>query len=374
MRWFLSAFTMVACVMTAIAAPGQGPAFEETPFGKTPEGVAITAYTLVNKNGVKVKVITYGGIIAEFHAPDKDGKFADIVLGFDDLKGYTDGHPFFGAITGRVANRIGNAKFTIDGKQFTIPGGNPHSLHGGAKGFDKRVWKGEASVTPAGPMVKMSYTSKDGEEGYPGELQTVVTYTLTGDNALKIDYLATTNKPTIVNLTNHSYFNLAGHNSGNILGHVLQLTADKYTPGDETLLPSGKIEPVAGTPFDFTKPTALGAHIQEIKAKPVGYDLNYVNGMKREETPKLVATVTEPKSGRVLKTFTTEPGVQLYTGNFLDGKTKGKSGATYNQYQAFCLETQFFPDSPNKPEFPSIVLRPGQEYRQTTIYQVSVAK
>ena len=192
MRWFLSAFTMVACVMTAIAAPGQGPAFEETPFGKTPEGVPITAYTLINKNGVKVKVITYGGIIAEFHAPDKDGKFADIVLGFDDLKGYTDGHPFFGAITGRVANRIGNAKFTIDGKEFTIPGGNPHSLHGGAKGFDKRVWKGEASVTPAGPMVKLSYTSKDGEEGYPGELQTVVTYTLTSDNGLKIDYLATT--------------------------------------------------------------------------------------------------------------------------------------------------------------------------------------
>ena len=296
------------------------------------------------------------------------------MLGFDNLKGYTDGHPFFGAITGRVANRIGNAKFTLDGKEFTIPGGNPHSLHGGPKGFDKRVWKGEASVAPAGPMVKLSYTSKDGEEGYPGELQTVVTYTLTSDNGLKIDYLATTNKPTIVNVTNHSYFNLAGHNSGDILGHVLQLAADKYTPGDETLLPSGKIESVTGTPFDFTKPTALGERIKQIKAKPVGYDLNYVHGMKREETPKLVATVTEPKSGRVLKTYTTEPGVQLYTSNFLDGKVKGKGGATYNQYQAFCLETQFFPDSPNKPEFPSIVLRPGQEYRQTTTYQVGVVK
>ena len=362
--------------MPVVAQPGQGPSFAEEPFGKTADGTPVTAYTLLNKNGVKAKVITYGGIVTELHAPDREGKFADVVLGFDTLKGYLDGHPYFGAITGRVANRIKDAKFTLDGKEYTVgkPNDGPHSLHGGKSGFDKKVWKGEPSLTPNGPALKLTYTSKDGEEGYPGTLSCTVTYTLTNDNALRIDYLATTDKPTVANITNHSYFNLAGHNSGTILDHIVRLVADKYTPGDDTLLPTGAIAPVAGTPFDFTKPTAIGERIKEIKATPVGYDLNYVHGTKREATPRPVAMVTDPKSGRTLEVLTTEPGVQLYTGNFLDGKTVGKGGAAYKQYSGFCLETQFFPDSPNKPNFPSITLRPGEEYRQTTIYKLGAAK
>jgi aldose 1-epimerase len=355
------------------AAPGQGPTYLEEPYGKLPDGSAITKYTLINKAGVSVTILNYGGIVTHFMAPDKEGKFADIVLGFDDLKSYTESSPYFGCITGRVANRIGNATFSLNGKEFKIPGGNPHSLHGGAKGFDKRVWKAEPGLTPMGPLVKLTYTSKDGEEGYPGNLQTTVTYTLTADNGLKIDYLATTDKTTIVNLTNHSYFNLGGHDSGDVLGHTLELVADQYTPGDATLLPTGKIAPVAGTAFDFTKPTAIGTRIKETGGDPVGYDLNYVHGMKRLAEPKLVATVVEPKSGRKLETLTTEPGIQFYTGNFL-GKEIGKGKAAYKQYHAFCLEAQFFPDSPNKPEFPSITLKPGEEYRQTTIYRVSAVK
>ena len=371
MRRLLSLLAFLASPVVASAAgPGTGPAYEEAPFGKLPDGTAVTRYTLVNKNGVRVSVMTYGGTVTSFEAPDKAGKFADIVLGFDDLKGYLDASPFFGCVTGRVANRIANAKFTLDGKEYAVTGGSPHALHGGAKGFDKRLWKAEASVTANGPSVKMTYTSKDGEEGFPGNLATTVTYTLQSDNGLRIDYLATTDKPTVVNLTNHSYFNLAGHNAGEILGHTLRLVADKYTPGDAAMIPTGKIAPVAGTPFDFTTPTAIGTRLKETGGDPVGYDLNYVHGMKREENAKLVATVTEPKSGRVLEVLTTEPGVQFYTGNFL-GKEVGKGGAAYKQYHAFCLEAQHFPDSPNRPEFPSVTLKPGEEYRQTTIYRVS---
>ena len=380
---------VLGIVMTTpvFAAPGVGPAFEEEPFGKVPEikdekgkvvrpAGNVTAFTLINRNGVKVKILTLGGIVASVEVPDKDGNFADVVLGFDSIDGYVKGHPYFGCITGRVANRIGNAKFTIDGKEFTVtfPGEGPHTLHGGKNGFDKMLWRPEATITAAGPTLKLFYASKSGEEGYPGELSTTVSYTLTSTNELRIDYSATTNAPTPVNLTNHSYFNLAGQNSGDILGHTLQLAADKYTPGDETLLPSGKIAPVAGTPFDFTKPTVIGERLKAAGGKPVGYDLNYVLGDKRLDLPKLAATVTEPKSGRTLEVYTTEPGIQFYTGNFLDGTVKGKGGTVYNQYAAFCLEAQFFPDSPNKPTFPSITLRPGQEYRQTTIYKFGVAK
>ena len=352
------------------AAPGTGPAIEETPFGTLPDGAAVTRYTLVNKNGVRVSVMTYVGTVTGFEAPDRAGKSADIVLGFDDLQGYLDASPYFGCVTGRVANRIANAKFTLDGKEYAVTGGKPHALHGGAKGFDKRLWKAEPAMTANGPSVKLTYTSKDGEEGFPGNLATTVTYTLQSDNGLRIDYLATTDKTTVVNLTNHSYFNLAGHNAGEVLGHTLQLAADKYTPGDAAMIPTGKIAPVAGTPFDFTQPTVIGTRLKETGGDPVGYDLNYVHGTKREENAKLVATVTEPKSGRVLEVLTTEPGVQFYTGNFL-GKEVGKGGAAYKQYHAFCLEAQHFPDSPNRPEFPSVTLKPGEEYRQTTIYRVS---
>jgi aldose 1-epimerase len=391
----LSAAALAAGFAVAAMAqkPQSGPAYEEEPFGKVPEiaverevkGKAekvivrpkgdVTAYTLVNRNGVRVKILSLGGIVAEVHVPDRDGKFADVVLGFDGIEGYVAGHPYFGCITGRVANRVGNATFTLDGKAYKLAANaDKHSLHGGANGFDKMLWRGEPFVGTTGPGVKLSYTSKDGEEGYPGNLSTTVTYTLTNANELRIDYSATTDKPTPVNLTNHAYFNLAGHNAGDVLGHVLQLAADKYTPGDSSLLPTGKIEPVKGTPFDFTTATKIGDRIQEAKGTPVGYDLNYVHGDKRIDQPKWVATVTEPKSGRTLEVLTTEPGIQFYTGNFLDGKTKGKGGAAYPQYGAFCLESQFFPDSPNKPEFPSIVLKPGEEYRQTTIYKFATAK
>lgn len=391
----LSAAALAAGFAVAAMAqkPQSGPAYEEEPFGKVPEiaveregkGKAekvvvrpkgdVTAYTLVNRNGVRVKILSLGGIVAEVHVPDRDGKFADVVLGFDGIEGYVAGHPYFGCITGRVANRVGNATFTLDGKAYKLAANaGKHSLHGGANGFDKMLWRGEPFVGTTGPGVKLSYVSKDGEEGYPGNLSTTVTYTLTNANELRIDYSATTDKATPVNLTNHAYFNLAGHNAGDVLGHVLQLAADKYTPGDSSLLPTGKIEPVKGTPFDFTTATKIGDRIQEAKGTPVGYDLNYVHGDKRIDNPKWVATVTEPKSGRTLEVLTTEPGIQFYTGNFLDGKTKGKGGAAYPQYGAFCLESQFFPDSPNKPEFPTIVLKPGEEYRQTTIYKFGTAK
>jgi aldose 1-epimerase len=366
---------LMAMPMLAYAQPGQGPAFEEETFGKLPSGQTVTGYTLVNKNGVRVQVIEYGGIVSKFIAPDKAGKFTDIVLGFDNLQGYLDGHPYFGCITGRVANRIGNGTFTLDGKTYKVPTNNgKHSLHGGEKGFDKKLWKGQPMMTADGPAVRLTYVSKDGEEGYPGNLTTNVTYTLTADNGLKIDYLATTDKLTVVNLTNHSYFNLAGQGQGTILDHELQLLASRYTPGDEGLLPTGKIALVAGTPFDFTKAKSFGARLKDLKGEPQGYDLNYVHGSSRNAAARKVATVTEPKSGRVLELLTTEPGIQLYTGNFLDGKTKGKGGVAYPQYGAFCLEAQFFPDSPNQPDFPSIELKPGQEYRQTTIYRLSVAK
>jgi aldose 1-epimerase len=390
MRWLSLLILLTVCTPMVLAQskPGVGPAFEEEPAGIAPEipnqkdaknpirkKAAITAYTLINKSGAKVKILTLGGIVAEVHVPDADGKLADVVLGFDNLQGYLDGHPYFGCITGRVANRIGNGKFKIDGKEFTVPANNgKHSLHGGEFGFDKMVWRGEANMTATGPTLKLTYISPDGSQGYPGELSCTVQYTWTEQNELKIDYAATTSKPTIVNLTNHSYFNLAGNNGGSILDHELKLLADKYTPGDDTLLPTGKIDPVKGTPFDFTTSTKLGARIKEVKGEPVGYDLNYVHGTKREETAKWVATVTEPKSKRTLDVLTTEPGIQLYTGNFLDGKTKGKGGTAYKQHEAFCLETQFFPNSVNVPEFPSIVLKPGEDYRQTTIYKFGVAK
>ena len=372
---FLSLVGALMLTSVAHAEPGQGPSFAEKPFGKTKDGAPVTVYTLTNKNGVTVDILTYGGAISRFTAPDKDGKFADIVLGFDDIEGYQSaGNPYFGCLVGRVANRVANAQFTLDGKQYTITGGNPHSLHGGKVGFDKRVWQGAAAMTPQGPAVTLRYTSKDGEEGFPGELKCEVVYTLLENNGLQIDYLAETNKTTIVNLTNHSYFNLGGHNSGTILDEVLKLAATQYTPGDDKLLPTGEIKSVTGTVFDFTTPTAIGTRIKEVGGTPVGYDLNMVHGMTLFEAPREVAMVTDPKSGRTLTMSTTMPGVQFYTGNFLDGTVKGKGGAVYNQYNGFCLEAQLFPDAVNRPNFPNSVLKPGQQYRQRTIYQVGVAK
>ncbi len=340
-------------------------------FGKTPDGTAVDQYELSNGR-MTVKVITYGAIVTEIHVPDREGKRADVVLGFDTLEGYLGDHPYFGAIVGRFANRIARGRFTLDGREYTLAVNNgPNSLHGGLKGFDKKVWAAEDVSGPDGPAIRLSYLSPDGEEGYPGNLTVRVTYTLTADNGLKIDYKATTDQATPINLTNHSYFNLAGPASGKILDHELMLAADRYTPVDETLIPTGEIRPVEGTPLDFTKPTAIGARINEIGGDPTGYDHNYVLRGGSAKTPALAARVVEPESGRVLEAFTTEPGMQFYTGNFLDGSIRGKGGVVYGQHQAFCLEAQHFPDSVHHANFPSSILRPGEEYTQTTIYKFS---
>ncbi len=350
------------------AAPPLGD-IDKMNFGKTPDGTPVELYVL--KNGaLMVKVMTYGAIVTEIIAPDRDGKEGDVVLGFDNLEGYLGGHPYFGAAVGRFANRIAGAKFSLDGKDYTLAVNNgPNSLHGGTKGFDKVVWKAEEVPGPD-PAVRFTYHSPDGEEGYPGNLDVAVTYTVTKANELRIDYKATTDKATPVNLTNHSYFNLGGPASGTILDHELTLAADKYTPANETLVPTGELAPVAGTPLDFTKATPIGRRIKDIKAEPVGYDHNFVlrgDGSK----PAFAARVRDPKSGRVLEVFTTEPGIQFYTGNFLDGSNKGKGGVAYKQHGAFCLEAQHFPDSVNQPNFPSTILRPGQVYTQTTVYRFS---
>jgi aldose 1-epimerase len=352
------------------------PGVEKVAFGKTDAGEAVDLYVLTNSRGMKAKVMTYGALLTELHVPDKNGKFDDVVLGFDDLKGYLGGHPYFGATVGRVANRIAKGKFTLDGKEYQLAANNgPNALHGGKKGFDKMVWKAKVPDA-AQPVVEFSYVSPDGEEGYPGELKVKVTYSLTPDNAVSIQYEATTNKATPVNLSNHSYFNLAGGRSGEtILDHELQLWADRYTPVDDTLIPTGELKSVAGTPFDFTKPHKIGERMKETKGNPVGYDHNFV--LAKEIDGKQVgwsARAVEKKTGRVMEMYTTEPGVQFYTANFMDGKLKGKGGVAYPQYGAFCLEAQHFPDSVNQPKFPSVILRPGETYRQTTSYKFSIEK
>jgi aldose 1-epimerase len=339
-------------------------------FGKTREGTPVDLYVLSNGK-MTVKVITFGGIITEIHVPDRNGKLADVVIGFDNLEQYLSRHPHFGAITGRVANRIAGGRFTLDGHEYRLAANNgPNSLHGGLKGFDKVVWKATDVSGAAGAAVKLAYKSPDAEEGYPGDLDVSVTYTVTPLDELKIDYAATTDKATPVNLTNHTYFNLAGPAAGSILGHELLLAADRYTPADETLIPTGEILPVSGTALDFTSPIAIGARIGQIKGDLGGYDHNFVL-RGGGAGPALAARVREPESGRVLEVFTTEPGVQLYTANSLDGSLRGKGGVAYKKHQGFCLETQHFPDAVHHDNFPSIILRPGSTYTQTTIYKFS---
>src|SRR5205807_2915402 len=298
-------------------------------FGKTADGAAVEMYELQNSSGAEAKVITYGAILTELHVPDRQGQLADVVMGFDDLAGYLKGHPYFGATVGRVANRIAKGRFTLDGKAYKLAVNNgPNALHGGLKGVDKKVWKAEDHVGPGAVAVKLSYLSPDGEESYPGNLSVTVTYTLTDQNELKIDYTATTDKATPINLTNHSYFNLAGHNAGDILAHELYLDADKYTPADATLIPTGEIRSVKGTPLDFTLPAPIGSRIGELGGSPGGYDHNFVLNSGGKKLA-LGARARDPKTGRVMEMLTTEPGVQLYTANFLDGTLKGKGGAVY---------------------------------------------
>ena len=329
-------------------------------------------FTAKNSNGLVAKWISRGATLVELHVPDRNGQFADVVLGFDDEAGYASGdNQHFGCTTGRYANRISQGKFTLDGVEYQLAINNgPNHLHGGPnEGLDKVQWNGEQ--LPDGNGVRFTYTSPDGQESFPGTLQLAVTYTLTDDDTIHIEYEATTDKPTIINLTNHSYFNLKGHGEGDVLDHVVWLDADRYTPTDETSIPIGELADVTDTPFDFRTPTAIGARFSEVRATPAnGYDHNYVLNGEVGEVRK-IAEVSDPTSGRVLTVETDQPGVQLYTGNFLAGQTC-KAGKTYPGNSAFCLETQHFPDSPNKPNFPSTVLRPGETYRHVCVYGFGV--
>jgi len=340
-------------------------------FGQTPDGQKVEAYTLVNAKGSSAKIITYGGIVTELNVPDKDGVVGNVVLGFDSLDKYTAGHPFFGAIAGRVANRIAKGKFKIGDTEYTLATNNgPNHLHGGKVGFDKRVWDALVIQTNLGPALRLAYTSPDGEEGYPGTLDAVVIYTLTNANELRIDYRTTArDKATPINITNHSYFNLSGESSGKtILDHEMMINADAFTPVDATLIPTGEIKSVKGTPFDFTNPKKIGQDIAQTGGDPSGYDHNFVlNGV--DGVMKRCAVVTSPDSGRVMEIWTTQPGVQFYTGNFLDGKINNRAGQPYVKHAAFCLETQHFPDSINQPKFPNTLLQPGESFTSTTIHR-----
>ena len=340
----------------------------EESFGQSPDGRQVVLYTLINSNGLKAKITNYGAILVSLEVPDRNGNLADITLGYDKLPDYIEHRSFFGATVGRYANRIGKAKFTLDGVVYKLASNNGENhLHGGIKGFDKVVWKPEdVRAESHEALVKMSYISEDGEEGYPGNMACTVTYTLTKDNELKISYEAETDKTTILNLTNHSFFNLAGQGTGDILDHELTLNADKYTPVDEGLIPTGEIRSVKDSPMDFTSSMPIGSRIKQVEG---GYDHNYI--LNSGSTLTLCAEVYEPTSGRVMTIHTTEPGVQLYTGNFLDGSSTGKGGKVYKKHYAFCLETQHFPDSPNKTNFPTVVLLPGQKFTSETVHKFS---
>ncbi|HXN95393.1 MAG TPA: aldose epimerase family protein [Candidatus Acidoferrales bacterium] len=370
-----------AMLMTTLAPIGATPQSGSTTkksFGKTPDGQPLDLYVLTAKGGAEASITNYGGAVVSLKVPDRNGKLADVVLGYDNADGYVNDKSFFGALVGRYGNRIGHAQFALDGKTYTLAKNNgENSLHGGIKGFNKAVWTAKIIPAKDGQSLELSYLSKDGEEGFPGNLKVSVIYTLTDSNALRITYSATSDKKTVVNLTNHSYFNLAGQGSGDILGHLLIIRADKFTPVDAGLIPTGEFRDVAGTPFDFRKELAIGARIDQDEEQLKlggGYDHNFVLQRSNDPEESLAARVLEPVSGRILEVWTTEPGVQFYTGNFLDGKTIGKGGVTYPKRSAFCLETQHFPDSPNQPKFPSAVLNAGERYHTITTYKFSVKK
>lgn len=369
-------FALALTLFAPLPTVAQGEAtVEVAPYGETADGISVDEYTLTNANGVEVKIITYGGIVTSIMVPDRYGNMANVALGFDNLADYETQNPYFGCITGRYANRIAGGKFSIDGQEYTLAQNNgPNSLHGGLKGFDKVVWDAQEVEAENGVAVEFSYLSPDMEEGYPGNLDVTVRYTLTNDDELQMDYTATTDAPTVVNLTNHSYFNLEGEGSGTIYDHILMIDADNYTPVDETLIPTGEIAPVEGTPFDFRVPKALAPgqrsnHEQIIVGR--GYDHNWVLNRADPEDGEmmLAARLYEPDSGRVLEVWTVEPGIQFYAGNFLDGSLYGTSGRAYRQSDGLALETQHYPDSPNQENFPSARLDPGDTYETTTIFR-----
>jgi aldose 1-epimerase len=366
-------FAALLLISCAAFAPAQ--TVSKQSFGKTSDGQNIDLYTLRNTHGVEAKITNYGGIVVSLKVPDRNGKFDDVVLGFNDLESYlTKNGPYLGALIGRYGNRIAKGRFKLNGVEYKLATNNDaNHLHGGIKGFDKVVWTGREMRTNAGPAVSLTYLSKDGEEGYPGNLNVRVVYTLTNNNELKIDYSATTDKDTVTNLTHHSYFNLAGEGNGDILNHLVTINANRFVPTDSESIPTGKLKSVAGTPFDFLKATAIGARIDQDDEQLKfgrGYDHTWViNG--RAGMMRLAATAYEETSGRVMQVWTTEPGMQFYTGNFLDGTLTGKSGKTYQRRYGFCFETQHYPDSPNQPSFPTTTLRKGQTYKSTTIYRFS---
>jgi aldose 1-epimerase len=360
--------SVLAALIISMSAASHATVTSEA-WGKTATGEEVQLFTLKNSKGIEARITNWGGILVSLKVPDQAGQFADVVLGFDTLAPYLDKHPHFGCITGRYANRIGGAAFKIDGVEYQITANSgKNHIHGGKVGFDKKLWT--ASMLAGKNALELRYTSADGEEGFPGKLECIVTYVLTEQNELRLEYRATTDKPTVINLTNHSYFNLAGEGSGDILGHELTIPADKFTATDDHLITTGELENIIGTPLDFTTPHLIGERIGA-NYKPliqgIGYDHNYV---LKGDGLKLAARVKDPKSGRVMEVHTTDPGVQLYTGNHLKG-TKGKGGHVYEKRHGFCLETQKYPDTPNKPQFPSAVLRPGKTYEHITTFQFS---
>lgn len=373
LAWGLLAVALVPEIsMTALRTK---PHITAAAFGRLPDGRAVKLYTLQNRRGMEARIMTYGGIVTYLSAPDAHGHFADVVLGYDSLAGYLKESPYFGGLIGRYGNRIAKGRFSLDGSEFSLPINNPpNSLHGGAVGFDKILWTvAGARVTATGPQLTLEYLSSDGDQGYPGNLHVTAMYTLTEDNGLRLDFSAATDRATVVNLTNHSYFNLRG--AGDVLGHVVQIQANRFTPVDQTLIPTGELRPVAGTPFDFRTPTGIGARIEADESQlrfGRGYDHNWViDAALGSESGglRLDATIYEPESGRVLEVLSTQPGLQFYSGNFLDGTLTGKGGRVYTRRAAFCMEPQHFPDSPNHPEFPSTVLRPGEAHRQSLEYR-----
>ena len=368
------ALLLLLLVSTVVAAAAQ---VTKESFGKTSDGQQVDLYTLRNTRGAEAKITNYGAIVTSLKVADRNGKFDDVVLGFNDFDSYLKNDPYFGAIVGRYGNRIAKGRFTLNGVEYKLATNNGENhLHGGIKGFDKVVWTGRELKSPAGPAVVMTYLSKDGEEGYPGNLDVRVVYTLTNNNELKIDYTATTDKDTVANLTHHSYFNLAGEGNGDILNHLVTINANRFVPTDAGSIPTGKLMNVAGTPFDFLKPMGIGVRINQDHEQlkfGSGYDHTWViNG--RPGVMRLAASAYEATSGRVMQVWTTEPGVQFYTGNFLDGTKTGKSGKVYERRFGFCFETQHYPDSPNHPSFPTTTLKKGQTFKSTTIYRFSTRR